>query len=98
MDIHNRIARLQQVMSQFALTCPRDESLKLSSSMNYPKWNSYTGMLVATQGAGLDVYFTTGDMMLPPAEPIDDTLVMQLQVALNNAIQVVLLNTVSSKV
>ena len=85
-------------MSQFALTCPRDESLKLSSSMNYPKWNSYTGMLVATQGAGLDIYFTTGDMMLPPAEPIDDTLVMQLQVALNNAIQVVLLNTVSSKV
>ena len=48
--------------------------------------------------AGLDVYFTTGDMMLSPAEPIDETLIMQLRVALNNAIQVVLLNTVSSKV
>lgn len=98
MDIHSRIARLQQVMSQFALTCPRDESLKLSSSMNYPKWNSYTAMLVATQGAGLDIYFATGDLMLSPTEPIDENLMVQLRVALNSAIQVVLLNTVSSKV
>lgn len=36
MDISTRVVRLQQVMSQFALTCPKDETLKLSSALNYP--------------------------------------------------------------
>lgn len=51
-------------MSHFALTCPRDEGMKLCSSINYPKWYHHTVMLIAAQGAGLDAFFTSGDVLL----------------------------------
>lgn len=98
MDITTRVSTLQQVMSHFALTCPKDESLKLSSSLNYPKWNGYVGMMLSSQGAGLDVYFASGNTLLAADVPIDDPHVIQLKNALDTALQVVLMNTVSYKI
>ena len=98
MNILSGIDRLRQVISQFAFICPRDENMKLQLSINYPKWHLHTSMLVASQGAGLDIFFATGDMMLSETEPQDKALVMQLRKILNNTVQVVLMNTASSKI
>lgn len=98
MDITARVTTLQQVMSHFALTCPKDESLKLSSSLNYPKWNGYVGMMLSSQGAGLDVYFDSGNTLIAADVPADDPHVIQLKNALDNALQTVLMNTVSPKI
>lgn len=98
MDITARVSTLQQVMSHFALTCPKDETLKLSSSLNYPKWNGYVGMMLSSQGAGLDVYFDSGNTLIAADVPADDPHVIQLKNALDNALQVVLMNTVSYKI
>lgn len=94
MDSTSRIVRLQQVMSQFALTFPKDESLKLSSALNYPKWHGYVLMNLSTQGAGLDAYFNNGDTLVSQ----DDPNFLQVKSALENALQVVLMNTISSKI
>lgn len=65
-------------MNHFALTCPQGENMKLFSLINYSKWYNNTYMLAAVQGAGLDVFFTSGDMMLSEAETADDSLVLNL--------------------
>lgn len=36
--ITTRVSIFQQVMSHITPTCPKDETLKLSSSLNCPKW------------------------------------------------------------
>ncbi|KAG0668296.1 hypothetical protein C6P42_004990, partial [Pichia californica] len=74
------------------------ESLKLSSSLNYPKWNGYVGMMLSSQGAGLDVYFDSGNTLIAADVPADDPHVIQLKNALDNALQTVLMNTVSPKI
>ena len=77
MDPAQRVVRLQQVMSQISTLFPRDSTVKLSSAVNYPKWENYVGRMLATVGAGVDVYFTTGDLMLTPDTP--DVVSAQIQ-------------------
>ncbi|TID28412.1 hypothetical protein CANINC_002488 [Pichia inconspicua] len=64
MDIHTRAVTVQQVMSHFALACPKDEASKLVSVVNFPVRENMTKMTLAAQGVGMDTYFETGDMLL----------------------------------
>lgn len=98
MDIYTRAVTVQQVMSHFALACPKDESSKLVSAVNYPMWDNMTKMTLAAQGVGMDTYFESGDMLIPDGDTSDDVNILKLQSALENGIQTVLMNTVSRKI
>ncbi|GMM47345.1 hypothetical protein DAPK24_039200 [Pichia kluyveri] len=98
MDIYTRAVTVQQVISHFALACPKDESSKLVSAVNYPMWDNMTKMTLAAQGVGMDNYFESGDMLIPDGDTSDDVNILKLQSALENGIQTVLMNTVSRKI
>ena len=94
MDINTRIVTLQQVMSTFALTCPKNSTVMLSSAQNYHQWVASLTTILGTYGSGLLEYFRDGDMLLPQDAVADDPAVLQLTLVLNNTIQVILNNTV----
>ena len=96
MDASSRVSRLQQVMGQISTLFPKDSSPKLSAAVNYPKWENYVGRMLATVGAGVDVYFVSGDLMLTP----DTTEVQsaQIQNLLTLIIQTILNCTVAPSI
>ena len=80
-------------MSQISTLFPKDSSAKLTAAVNYPKWENYVGKMLATVGAGVDVYFASGDLMLTP--DTTDVLSAQIQGILTLIIQSILHCTVA---
>jgi len=48
-------------MGQMSTLFPKDFTVKLSSASTYPRWERYVHRTLATAGAGVDVYFATGN-------------------------------------
>ena len=93
MNAASRVSILQQVMGQISTLFPKDNPPKLSAAVNYPKWENYVGRMLATVGAGVDVYFASGDLMLTP--DTTDVLSAQIQGILTLIIQSILHCTVA---
>ena len=95
MDINSRIVLLQQVMSTFAFTCPKNSTVMLASAENFHAWHAGLSAILTSYGSGLPEFFQSGDLSLP-ADVVEtnDPAVIQLSLVLNNCLQVVLNHTV----
>ena len=95
MDINSRVVQLQQVMSTFAFTCPKNSTVMLASAENFHPWHAGLSAILTSYGSGLLEFFQSGDLSLPAdVVEINDPAVMQLSLVLNNCLQVVLNHTV----